>query len=119
MLVPGDAACSSRESANSGQAAASRPERPPLMIRCCEDNRRSDGGRRPWKGNHFTRPAKLVLGSCRDPKKVFPWTPPPADPTLARIGGTTVMFHGDHTRGIFPTVLRGSAHSCFAGPFVR
>jgi hypothetical protein len=72
-----------------------------------------------WKGNHFTRPAKLVLGSCRDPKKVFPWTPPPADPTLARIGGTTVMFHGDHTRGIFRTVLRGSAHSCFAGRFVR
>ena len=28
---------------------ASRPGRPPLMIRCCEDNRRSDGSRRPQR----------------------------------------------------------------------
>lgn len=71
-----------------------------------------------WNGKSFTRRPKLALASCRDPKKAFPWTPPPADPTLVRIAGMTVMFHGDHTRGIFRTVRRADAHACFAGRFV-
>jgi hypothetical protein len=71
-----------------------------------------------WNGTRFAPRPKLEFGSCSDPKKVFPWTPPPADPTLARIAGTTLMFHGDHTRGIFRTVRRAGAHACFAGIFV-
>jgi hypothetical protein len=68
-----------------------------------------------WNGKGFTSSPKVELASCKDPKKVFPWTPPPGDPTLARIGDTTVMFHGDHTRGIFRTVPRTGANACFAG----
>jgi hypothetical protein len=30
-----------------GQAVIGAAERPPLIIRCCEDNQRPDGGRRP------------------------------------------------------------------------
>ena len=71
-----------------------------------------------WHGRGFTRRPTLELGSCKDPGKVFPWTPPPADPTLARIGGTTMLFHGDHTRGIFRSVRRARAHACFRGVFV-
>lgn len=71
-----------------------------------------------WDGAGFTRPPQPVLAACKDPGKVFPWTPPPADPTLARIGGTTMLFHGDHTRGIFRTVRRSDAHACFTGIFV-
>jgi len=71
-----------------------------------------------WNGIRFTPSPKLVYAACKDPKKVFPWTPPPADPTLARIGRTVVMFHGDHTRGIFRTVPQAGANACFRGIFV-
>ena len=71
-----------------------------------------------WTGTGFTPSAKLVYAACKDPKKVFPWTPPPADPTLARIGGTVTLFHGDHTRGIFRTVVKADARACFRGFYV-
>ena len=67
---------------------------------------------------HFTSPAQLVLPACRA-RTVFPWTPPPADPTLARIGTTTMLFHGDHTRGIFRAVMSSTSQACFQGVFVR
>ena len=71
-----------------------------------------------WTGTGFPPTARLVYAACKDPKKAFPWTPPPADPALARIGGTVTMFHGDHTRGIFRTVPRADAKECFRGIFV-
>jgi hypothetical protein len=71
-----------------------------------------------WTGKGFSTRPVVALSACKDPKKVFPWTPPPADPTLARIGSSTVMFHGDFTRGIFRNVLNPKAKSCFRGIFV-
>ena len=71
-----------------------------------------------WTGTGFARDARVQYAACRDPGKVFPWTPPPADPTLATIGGRTVMFHGDHTRGIFRTTLEAGANACFKGIYV-
>jgi hypothetical protein len=72
-----------------------------------------------WNGKGFTRKATPEYRACRDPEKeVFPWTPPPADPTIARIANETVLFHGDHTRGIFRTVLKAGARACFKGIFV-
>ena len=71
-----------------------------------------------WTGNGFTpRPTK-ELSACYHPERGFRWTPPPADPTLARIGGTTTLFHNDHTRGIFRTVRKSGARACFEGLFV-
>jgi hypothetical protein len=68
-----------------------------------------------WTGTGFAKDPRLEYAACRDPGKVFPWTPPPGDPTLARIGERTVMFHGDHTRGIFRTTASATANACFAG----
>jgi hypothetical protein len=71
-----------------------------------------------WTGAGFAKDTRVEYAACRDPGKVFPWTPPPADPTLARIGDRTVLFHGDHTRGIFRTTALATAHACFKGVFV-
>ena len=68
-----------------------------------------------WTGTGFAKDTRLELPACRDPGKVFPWTPPPGDPTLARIGDRTVLFHGDHARGIFRAVALADAHACFKG----
>ena len=68
-----------------------------------------------WTGTGFAKDTRVELPSCRDPGKVFPWTPPPGDPTLARIGDRTVLFHGDHTRGIFRATALATADACFAG----
>src|SRR5215216_6678733 len=42
-----------------GVGSASKAGRPPLMIRCCEHNRSSDGGRRPQRSR---RPCLLAGG---------------------------------------------------------
>lgn len=71
-----------------------------------------------WTGAGFTKRPKREISACRQPTHVFPWTPPPADPTLARIGGKTMLFHGDHRRGIFRSVRGTRASRCFKGIFV-
>jgi hypothetical protein len=68
-----------------------------------------------WTGTGFANDVRREYGACPDPGKVFPWTPPPGDPTLARIGDRTVLFHGDHTRGIHRTTAQATASACFAG----
>ena len=68
-----------------------------------------------WTGTGFAKDTRVEYAACRDPGKVFPWTPPPGDPTLARIGDRTVLFHGDHTRGILRTTALATANACFAG----
>jgi hypothetical protein len=71
-----------------------------------------------WTGTGFAKDTRLEYSACRQPGHVFPWTPPPADPTLARIGDRTVLFHGDHARGIFRTTAQATANACFVGRHV-